>query len=138
MRPTSIAALERVAAERGRKKGFPTLRAELKPLRAAADAFVAARDRRTPSREALARVNRALIQVERALVHEQGLPFGAWNRSVYASPDPWSGYAAWMLPGLRYQVEVGSDAEVGEWERIYAERLRALVAAIEATAAALR
>lgn len=133
-----ITTLERVAAERGRKKGFPALRAELKPLRAAADTFVAARDRPAPSREALGRVNRALIQVERALVHEHGLPFGAWNRSVYASPDPWSGYAAWMLPGLRYQVEVGTDAEVVEWERIYAERLRALTSAIQAATAALR
>jgi N-acetylated-alpha-linked acidic dipeptidase len=57
---------------------------------------------------------------------------------VYASPDPWSGYAAWMLPGLRYQVEVGTDADVAEWERIYAERLRALTAAIQAATASLR
>ena len=41
-------------------------------------------------------------------------------------------------PGLRYQVEVGTDAEVAEWERIYAERLRALTAAIQAATAALR
>jgi N-acetylated-alpha-linked acidic dipeptidase len=134
-----IAALERVAAERERTKRFPLLRAELKPLGAAADAFVAARGRGAARpREALARANRALIQVERALVHDPGLPFGAWNRSVYASPDPWSGYAAWMLPGLRYQVEVGTDAQVAEWERIYAARLRALTAAIQSATTALR
>lgn len=134
-----VTDLERVAIERGRAGRFPALRAELKPLRAAADAFIAARDRRaTRTPEQLARVNARLIQVERALVHESGLPFGAWNRSVYASPDPWSGYAAWMLPGLRYQVEVGTDAEVAEWEQIYTERMRALTAAIQAATVALR
>lgn len=134
-----IGDLEGVATERKRTGRFPALRAELKPLRAAADAFVAARDRRaTRTSEHLARINARLIQVERALVHEGGLPFGAWNRSVYASPDPWSGYAAWMLPGLRFQVEVGTDAEVAAWEQIYAERMRALTAAIQAATAALR
>lgn len=135
-----VGDLEGVAAGRNRTQGrFSALRAELKPLRAAAEAFVTARDRRaTRTAEQLARVNARLIQVERALVHEGGLPFGAWNRSVYASPDPWSGYAAWMLPGLRYQVEVGTDAEVAEWERIYAERMRALTAAIQAATTALR
>jgi N-acetylated-alpha-linked acidic dipeptidase len=134
-----VTDLERVAGERGRARTFAALRSELKPLRAAAEGFeaaVARRGTRTP--EALARANAGLIQVERALVHEGGLPFGAWNRSVYASPDPWSGYAAWMLPGLRYQVETGSNAQVAEWERIYAERMRALTAAIQAAAAALR
>ncbi|CAN5609538.1 transferrin receptor-like dimerization domain-containing protein [soil metagenome] len=131
--------LERVAAERGRPGRFSILRAELAPLRTAAEAFESARARRTGATpEALARVNARLIQVERALVHDGGLPFGAWNRSVYASPDPWSGYAAWMLPGLRYQVEVGTDADVGEWEKIYAARIRALTAAIQAATAALR
>jgi N-acetylated-alpha-linked acidic dipeptidase len=135
-----IGDLERVAAERERTATrFPALRTELKPLRAAAEAFRLARDRRaTRTTGQLARINARLIQVERALVHDGGLPFGAWNRSVYASPDPWSGYAAWMLPGLRYQVEVGTDAEVADWERIYAERMRALTAAIQAATAALR
>lgn len=134
-----VSALERVAAERGRAASFPALRAELKPLAAAAGAFESARNRATPrTREALARINRALIQIERSLVHESGLPFGAWNRSVYASPDPWSGYAAWMLPGLRYQIEVGTEAQVTEWERIYAERVRALAAAIQSVTSALR
>jgi N-acetylated-alpha-linked acidic dipeptidase len=134
-----VGDLERVAAQRGRKGAFGALRAELKPLRAAAETFEAGVARvgsRTP--EALARINARLIQVERALVHDGGLPFGAWNRSVYASPDPWSGYAAWMLPGLRYQVEVGTDAQVAEWEQIYAERMRALTAAIQGATAALR
>jgi N-acetylated-alpha-linked acidic dipeptidase len=134
-----IGDLERVAADRGRRGSFPTLRAELKPLGAAAEAFRTAVDRRGPrTPAALAALNARLIQVERALVHDGGLPFGTWNRSVYASPDPWSGYAAWMLPGLRYQVEVGTDAQVREWEGIYAERMRALTAAIEAATAALR
>jgi hypothetical protein len=43
-----------------------------------------------------------------------------------------------MLPGLRYQVEVGTDGQVAEWERIYTQRLRALAAAIQAATAALR
>jgi N-acetylated-alpha-linked acidic dipeptidase len=134
-----VGDLERVATQRGRKGAFAALRAELRPLRAAAEAFTAAAARgaaRTPA--ALARVNARLIQVERALVHEGGLPFGAWNRSVYAAPDPWSGYAAWMLPGLRYQIETGTDAQVAEWEQIYVTRLRALTAAIQAATAELR
>lgn len=50
-------------------------------------------------------VNRALINLERSFLHNEGLPFSPWLRSLYASSDPYSGYASWMLPAYRYAIE---------------------------------
>ena len=66
--------------------------------------YVGARDnavveRRFPDSE-LRAINRLLLSLERTLLHEEGLQERPWYRSLYASPDPFSGYASWMLPGL--------------------------------------
>lgn len=57
-------------------------------------------------------VNQHLIALERQWLNGKAIPFSNWNRSLYASPDPFSGYASWMLPGLRYQIETQS------WQKI--------------------
>jgi len=57
------------------------------------------------TRVALRSVNRKLIQLERSFLHSEGLPFSPWLRSLYASSDPYSGYASWMLPAYRYAIE---------------------------------
>lgn len=85
-------------------------------LAEAAEAFVAARDRRLAAGDLpddVAReVNRGLIGLEKAFLHPDGLQWRGWYRSLYASSDPFSGYASWMLPALRYEVETdGSEAE---------------------------
>lgn len=50
-------------------------------------------------------INRKLIQLERSFLHSEGLPFSPWLKSLYASSDPYSGYASWMLPAYRYAIE---------------------------------
>ncbi|WP_340105073.1 M28 family peptidase [Rhodohalobacter sp. 8-1] len=50
-------------------------------------------------------INRKLIQLERNFLHSEGLPFSPWLKSLYASSDPYSGYASWMLPAYRYAIE---------------------------------
>jgi len=50
-------------------------------------------------------INRKLIQIERSFLHSEGLPFSPWLKSLYASSDPYSGYASWMLPAYRYAIE---------------------------------
>lgn len=56
-------------------------------------------------------LNTRLIALEKVFLHEDGLAFGRWFQSLYASIDPFSGYASWMLPGLRYGLSEGLDQE---------------------------
>jgi N-acetylated-alpha-linked acidic dipeptidase len=71
-----------------------------------------------PPDEAAA-INEALIGLEKAWLDDRGLQDRPWSRSLYVSPDPFSGYASWMLPGLRYEIETDDPADVPEWEERY-------------------
>ena len=78
-------------------------------------------------------INAALIGLEKAWLDDRGLQDRPWSRSLYVSPDPFSGYASWMLPGIRYEIETDDPDEVPEWEERYlaaigrlAERMRAV------------
>ncbi len=88
--------------------------------------------------EAAREINAALIGLEKAWLDDRGLQDRPWSRSLYVSPDPFSGYASWMLPGLRFEIETDDPAEVPEWERRYidaigrlAERMRATTRLLE-------
>jgi N-acetylated-alpha-linked acidic dipeptidase len=119
--------LERLSRERGRPVELHALRAAAESLRRQAAAFATARDGWVaPSTAAGREVSRRLIALEKAFVDHDGLQDRPWSRSLYASPDPFSGYAAWMLPGLRYEVETGDAASVAQWERRYAAAMRTL------------
>jgi len=83
-------------------------------------------------------INAALIGLEKAWLDDRGLQDRPWSRSLYVSPDPFSGYASWMLPGIRYEIETDDPAEVPEWEARYvaaierlAQRMRAVTTLIE-------
>ena len=84
------------------------------------------------SPETQAEVNAVLIGLERAWLHEPGLPQRPWFRSLYAATDPDSGYAAWMLPALRYHVEVGDADGLAQAELLYVEVFARLLRAVEA------
>lgn len=71
-------------------------------------------------------VNNVLRSMEQVWLSEEGLPERPWFRNLFASTDPTSGYAAWMLPLLRYEVETGDQAGVDAAVGVYAERLRNL------------
>ncbi|MGB0542815.1 MAG: M28 family peptidase [Longimicrobiales bacterium] len=99
-------------------------------LEAAAERFVAARDASLEGDAAALvapvaqRTNRVLRQLEKAWLDDGGLQDRPWSRNLYVSPDPFSGYASWMLPGVRFEIETDDPAEVPEWEEKY---LRAIV-----------
>ena len=89
---------------------------------------------------AATRINAAFIGLEKAWLDERGLQDRAWSRSLYVSPDPFSGYASWMLPGIRYEIETDDPGGVEEWESRYvgavgrlAGRMREVTALIEAS-----
>ncbi len=72
-------------------------------------------------------INQKLIQLERNFIIEEGMPYSSWLKSLYASPDPYSGYASWMLPAFQYAIEEGfDDNEISQWVDIHAEAFKAL------------
>lgn len=77
-------------------------------------------------------LNQALRDLEKAFIDEQGMAYGTWYRSLYASSDPYSGYASWMLPGLLYEASLQSTERLPEWEKRYATALSDLLNRIEA------
>jgi N-acetylated-alpha-linked acidic dipeptidase len=64
-------------------------------------------------------INSELLLLERQWIDKQGMPYGNWYRSLYASPDPYSGYASWMLPGFQYEAANKSTANLKMWEQKY-------------------
>ena len=136
---THVETLYEVAAQRGLKVDLSRLVDTTRALDEAAAVLVAARERWLGSGEVDAAraeaVNRALIGLEKAWLNDRGLQGRPWSRSIYVSPDPFSGYASWMLPGLRYEIETDDRADLPGWERVYigavrnlAERMRAVAA----------
>lgn len=81
-----------------------------------------------------ARVNELLLRSERLWLDPKGLAERPWYRSLYAAPDPFSGYASWMMPGLRLAKETGDVAALQAAMQPYAVALDAherLLAALE-------
>ena len=71
----------------------------------------------------LARLNALLLGLERQWIHATGLPGRPWYRNLYAASDEDSGYAAWMLPGLRRAAERKDAAALAAAEKIYGAAL---------------
>ena len=99
-------------------------------LGAAAQRFEENRDRRVASgkieKDQATAANQLLIGVEKAFIHPDGLQGRPWHRSLYASQDPFSGYASWLLPGLRYEIETHSEEGFRQWLAIYLAALQDL------------
>ncbi len=107
----------------------------LGPLREAAAAAVAARDSvlasPVPSPERLRAANRILLGLERSFVLPTGLPGRPWNRSLYMGVNPFNGYDAWPLPGLRHQVETNQLDQVAAWEEHYVKAVTDLTGRLQ-------
>ncbi len=117
------------AEEHERSPSFEALTTALDTLEQAATAYAAARDARLTGEPPtnLDEVNQTLLSLERAFQHEDGLPFGDQYRSLYASPNPFNGYASWMLPGLRYPIETdASDEVLARWTEVYQSAIERL------------
>ena len=72
------------------------------------------------SNKALKEVNTQLIGLEKSFIEEKGMDYGSWYRSLYASTDPFSGYASWMLPGIEYEVSLKRSENLAAWDTRYA------------------
>jgi N-acetylated-alpha-linked acidic dipeptidase len=84
--------------------------------------------------EDLERVNRSLIDLRRALLSDSAQPDRPWFRNLYAATDEDSGYAAWMLPGLRWAVErqgAKNGQRVADMVRMYVEAFDSIARAME-------
>ncbi|HSJ24719.1 MAG TPA: M28 family peptidase [Longimicrobiales bacterium] len=131
-------ALEQLAYDAGMNVQLRELSAAAEGLLRSARALSEARDRWRGSGADARRINAGMIALEKAFIHMDGLQGRPWSRSLYASPDPFSGYAAWMLPGLRYEVVTGDAAALRSWEAHYVAAVRELDRRMQGLAELLR
>lgn len=82
------------------------------------------------SKTQLATLNQTLISLERSFIDDKGMAYGAWYRSLYASSDPYSGYASWMLPGFLFEASLGSTRQLPELEQRHLDAFQRLDAKI--------
>ena len=78
------------------------------------------------SKKNLSSINQQLIDLEKSFISDKGMYFGSWYRSIYASSDPFSGYAAWILPGLEYEIALKSSDRLYEWDKRYSDAINSL------------
>lgn len=117
-----LAGLAQAAAEFGERAGAVMARVE------------SGVERGEITGEKLARINALLVEADRAWLSEEGIPGRPWFKSLYAATDEDSGYAAWILPALRWGVEHKDKRAVERAAERYAgvlARLGELVGRIE-------
>ena len=78
------------------------------------------------SKKDLSNLNQQLIGLEKSFISDKGMYFGSWYRSLYASSDPFSGYAAWILPGLEYEIALMKKDRLEEWDLRYSKAINSL------------
>ena len=71
-------------------------------------------------------LNQKLIGLERAWLHSAGLQERPWSQSLFGAEDPFEGYAPWMLPGLRWEMEQKNESGLQNWSQIYIQALERL------------
>lgn len=131
-------ALEAVAAEHEIDLDPAALRTAVERIEQSAHAYESARDAYVEDgRSASPEINQALLQLSRAFMRPEGLQSGGIHRSLYVSPDPFSGYASWMLPALRYELETGA-ADLDVWMARYEAAFAELADRIEAVTVQLQ
>ncbi|MFN4146302.1 MAG: M28 family peptidase [Runella sp.] len=74
----------------------------------------------------LTAINKELRDLEKSFIDPKGMAYGAWYRSLYASSDPYSGYASWMLPAFMYEASLKSTANLPDLEARHEKALRTL------------
>lgn len=138
---THADTIQELAQDAGMEAELVDLRAAIAGLQVAADDYATSRDAAlvdmTFPATQLRELNAMLIGLEKSFVHEEGLQGRPWYRSLYASPDPFSGYASWMLPGLRYEIETDNEEQLAFWQNVYVEAVGKLTERVEALRAEL-
>ena len=139
---THVQTLIDVATQRGVDVNLSRLLDATRDLDTAAAVLNDARTQRVAAGSLSAteakRINAAFIGLEKAWLDDRGLQDRPWSRSLYVSPDPFSGYASWMLPGVRYEIETDDPTEVPEWETRYVEAIARLVEQMNEVAALIQ
>ncbi len=74
----------------------------------------------------VAAINKELRNLEKAFIDPKGMAYGPWYRSLYASSDPYSGYASWMLPAFQYEASLKSTANLPDIEARHAKAIESL------------
>lgn len=66
-------------------------------------------------------INRVLREIERSWCDERFDDGRPWYRNGFAAPDATSGYAAWILPGLRAAIQEGDATRYQEQAAVYTD-----------------
>jgi len=74
----------------------------------------------------VAAINKELRNLEKAFIDPKGMAYGPWYRSLYASSDPYSGYASWMLPAFQYEASLKSTVNLPDIEARHAKAIETL------------
>jgi N-acetylated-alpha-linked acidic dipeptidase len=91
----------------------------------------------TLSGKAVKAVNQSLMALEKSFIVNEGMPFGTWYKSLYASTDPFSGYASWVLPAIQYDIERKNADNLKALDDTYAAAIRQLTNRINEALTAL-
>jgi N-acetylated-alpha-linked acidic dipeptidase len=83
-----------------------------------------ASDRIEPAKAAA--LNKELRSLEKSFLDPKGMAYGSWYRSLYASSDPYSGYASWMLPAYMYEASLKSSANLPDLEARHQKAIKTL------------
>ena len=106
---------------------FDKVDAAIDKLKTSAAAYESAMNKALSSKEFSEKeihlLNKELISLEKSWIDPKGMYFGSWYRSLYVSTDPFSGYASWILPGIKYEVETKSTVRLEEWDSRYSKAI---------------
>ena len=75
------------------------------------------------TRKKIKSINKQMISLEKSFIDHKGMYYGNWYRSLYASSDPFSGYGAWILPGIEYEIAMKSSKKLEEWDSRYSNSI---------------
>ena len=83
------------------------------------------------SKKKIKSINKQMIFLEKSFIDNKGMYYGNWYRSLYASSDPFSGYGAWILPGIEYEIALKSSTKLNEWDQRYSKSINDLTQKIK-------
>jgi len=109
---------------------FDQVHAEIESLESKSEKFQSALNSALESgnlsTKEIEKLNKGLLALEKSWIDRKGMDFGNWYKSLYVSTDPFSGYASWILPGIRYEVETKNPEGLEEWDKRYAKAIKDL------------
>ena len=102
-----------------------------KPSSELANKIVSINSGKKISKKKIKSINKQMIFLEKSFIDNKGMYYGNWYRSLYASSDPFSGYGAWILPGIEYEIVLKSSTKLNEWDQRYSKSINDLTQKIK-------